>query len=383
MTASIGASIIIAWTLVYVALGFTRTSLIPLFYIVVTTLSLLHAARRKQIRFLLNSQLVMYLVLPILVHISLGGFANSSGVVMYATIGVVGALSFADAKGAGLWFAGFAIAVLVLAPFDSKLAASAPYIAPNVIAGFFAVNIVATALITFLSLDLYVRSRNKLARALEYERSRSDRLLLNVLPESIAQRLKDGEETIADRHDHVAILFVDIVDFTPLSESLEAAELVGDLNALYSEFDRLAIAHGVEKVKTIGDAFMAMTGTTGEGGDSGDLIGLALDMQAFASTASIGSRHGLKLRAGIDVGPVVAGVIGESRFIYDVYGDTVNMASRMESHGVPGRIQVTQNVKDEVGSRYAISPRGTIAVKGIGAVETYLISARADGTKSS
>jgi len=383
MTASIGASTIIAWTLVYVALGFTRTSLIPLFYVLVTTLSLLYAARTKQIRFLLNSQLVMYLVLPVLVHISLGGFANSSGVVMYATIGVVGALSFADAKRAGLWFAGFAIAVLALAPFDSRLAASAPYIAPNVIAGFFAVNIVATALITFLSLDLYVRSRNKLADELEYERSRSDRLLLNVLPESIAQRLKDGEETIADRHDHVGILFVDIVEFTPLSESLEAAELVGDLNALYSEFDRLAIAHGVEKVKTIGDAFMAMTGTTDEGGDSGDLIGLALDMQAFASTASIGSRNGIELRAGIDVGPVVAGVIGESRFIYDVYGDTVNMASRMESHGVPGKIQVTQNVKDEVGSRYAISTRGFIDVKGIGTVETYLVSARADGTKSS
>lgn len=375
MTATIGASVVLIWALFYVALGFTRVAAIPLSYVVVTTLSLLYAARTKRVGFLLNSQLAMYLVLPVLVHVGLGGFANSSGVVMYATIGVVGALSFADAKRAGLWFAGYAIAVMALVPFDSRLAASAPHIAPNVIAGFFAVNIVATALITFLSLDLYVRSRNKLARELEYERARSDRLLLNVLPGSIAQRLKDGEQTIADRHDHVAILFVDIVDFTPLSESLEADSLVGDLNALYSEFDRLAITHGIEKVKTIGDAFMAMTGTTGEDADSGALVALAIDMQAYASTASIGSRHGIELRAGIDVGPVVAGVIGQSRFIYDVYGNTVNMASRMESHGVRGKIQVTRSVKDEIGDRFTMMPRGTIEVKGIGSVETFLVTA--------
>jgi adenylate cyclase len=375
MSAAIGATIVLPWALYYVTLGLGRVAIFPLLFVVVTTLSLIYSARTKRAGFLLNSQLGMYLALPVLVHIGLGGFANSSGAIMYASVGVIGALSYANASRVGLWFAGFAAVVLALTPFESRLAASAPYIAPNVIAAFFAVNIVATSLISFLSLDIYVRSRNRLADELVYERSRSDRLLLNVLPESIAQRLKDGEQTIADRHDHVAVAFVDIVDFTPLSESLEAAELVGDLNALYSEFDRLAIAHGVEKVKTIGDAFMAMTGTTEGGGDCGSLIGLVLDMQAFASTASIGSRHGIELRAGIDVGPVVAGVIGESRFIYDVYGDTVNMASRMESHGVPGEIQVTQSVKDEIGSRYTMSTRGVIDVKGIGAVETYLVSA--------
>jgi adenylate cyclase len=375
MSAAIGAAVVLPWALYYVTLGLERVAIFPLSFVVVTTLSLIYSFRTKKVGFLLNSQLAMYLILPVFVHIGLGGFANSSGVIMYASVGVIGALSYADAKRAGLWFAGFAVVVLALAPFESTLAASAPYIAPNVIAVLFAVNIVATSLISFLSLDIYVRSRNRLADELEYERSRSDRLLLNVLPESIAQRLKDGEQTIADRHEHVAVLFADIVEFTPLSESLDADELVGDLNSLYSEFDRLAIAHGVEKVKTIGDAFMAMIGTTGEEGDSGALIDLAIDMQTFASTASIGSRHGIELRAGIDVGPVVAGVIGESRFIYDVYGDTVNMASRMESHGVPGKIQVTQEVRDEVGSRYAMSTRGVIDVKGIGAVETYLVSA--------
>ena len=375
MSAVIGAAVVLPWALFYITLGLARVSVYPLFYVVVTILSLIYTSRTKRVGFFLYSQLTMYLILPVLVHVGLGGFANSSGVILYSSVMVIGVLSYTDAGRAGFWFAGFALVVLALAPFDATLAASAPYIAPNVIAGFFAVNIVATALISFLSLDIYVRSRNRLADELEYERSRSDQLLLNVLPESIALRLKDGEQTIADRHDHVAVLFVDIVDFTPLSESLEAAELVGDLNDLYTEFDRLAITHGVEKVKTIGDAFMAMTGTTDERGGSVALIGLALDMQSFTSTASIGSRHGIELRAGIDVGPVVAGVIGKSRFIYDVYGNTVNMASRMESHGVPGKIQVTQEVRDEVGSRFSISPRGVINVKGIGAVETYFITA--------
>jgi adenylate cyclase len=375
MSAAIGATIVLPWALFYIWLGLGRVSVYPLFFVVLSVFGLIYASRTKQIGFLLNSQLAAYLILPVLVHISLGGFVNSSGAIMYAAVGVIGALSYANASRAGIWFAGFAIVVLGLAFFENTLAASAPYIAPNVIAGFFAVNIVATSLISFLSLDIYVRSRNRLADELVYERSRSDRLLLNVLPETIAQRLKDGEQTIADRHDHVAVLFVDIVDFTPLSESLEAAELVGGLNALYSEFDRLAVTHGVEKVKTIGDAFMAMTGTSDVGADSAALVDLALDMQMFASTASIGPRHGIELRAGIDVGPVVAGVIGESRFIYDVYGDTVNMASRMESHGVPGKIHVTQNVKDEIGDRYSTVSRGVINVKGIGAIETYLITA--------
>ena len=375
MSAVIGAAVILPWALFYITLGLARVSVFPLFYVVVTILSLIYTARTKRIGFFLYSQLMMYLVLPVLVHVGLGGFANSSGVILYSSVMVIGVLSYTDTGRPGFWFAGFALVVLALALFDASLAASAPYIPPNIIAGFFAINVVSTALISFLSLDIYVRSRHRLADELVYERSRSDQLLLNVLPESIAQRLKDGEETIADRHDHVAVLFVDIVDFTPLSESLEAAELVGDLNSLYSEFDRMADAHGVEKVKTIGDAFMAMTGATDEGGDSGALIDLALDMQAFASTSSIGSRHGIELRAGIDVGPVVAGVIGESRFIYDVYGDTVNMASRMESHGVPGKIQVTQKVKDEIEKRFSISSRGVIDVKGIGTVETFFVTA--------
>jgi class 3 adenylate cyclase len=194
-----------------------------------------------------------------------------------------------------------------------------------------------------------------------------------VLPESIAERLKDGEDTIADRHDYVAVLFADIVGFTPLSESLDADELVRDLNAMYSEFDRYAEKHRVEKVKTIGDAFMAMSGTVDHDADTAAVVALAIDMQKFAATSSIGPRHGIELRAGIDVGPVVAGVIGESRFIYDVYGETVNMASRMESHGVPGRVQVTQRVHDELHGEYEFVSRGLIDIKGVGKVHTYLV----------
>lgn len=373
MATVIAMVIVTPWGLFYIGLGLPITGAIPLTYVVISAGILSYAARTKRVNGLLVSQLGMFLVLPMLVHVSLGGFANSSGVAMYSAVLPVGVLSFANAKHSGLWFGAFAAVVLALVPFESALAKRAPELPEAVIGAFFAVNIVTTALITFLSLDVYVRSRNRLAADLAFERERSDRLLLNVLPPPIAQRLKDGETVIADRHDRVAVLFADIVGFTPLSEALDPEELMADLNALFSEMDELAQDAGVEKVKTIGDAFMAMSGADGRATDTRALVDLAIKIQEYSATASIGPRESIEMRCGIDVGPVVAGVIGNSRFIYDVYGDTVNMASRMESHGLPGEIHVTERVRNELDGVHEFTECGPIDIKGIGPTRTYLV----------
>ena len=167
--------------------------------------------------------------------------------------------------------------------------------------------------------------------------------MLNILPRSIAERLKADSTTIADQFAAASIVFADVVDFTPLSERLPPAEVVGILDHLFTRFDLLADRYGVEKIKTIGDAYMVAAGIPTPRPDHAQVMAdMALDMrEALRAEDAIG-RLGLELRIGINSGPVVAGVIGRKRFLYDLWGDAVNMASRMESHGTPGRIQVTR-----------------------------------------
>lgn len=373
VTTIIGAIAVVPWGLFYVSIGLVLTGMIPLIYTTLSAIGLAHFQRTQDDRFLRYEQVVLFLVLPTLVHLTLGGFVNSSGVVMYSIMGVLGAVTFADAKRGWLWFATYSALVFALIPLDSILRTWAPELSANFIATLLAMNILTVSLLVYLSMIVYVRARGRLAAELGEERERSERLLLNILPASIAARLIDGERPIADRYDEVAVLFADIVDFTPLSEHLSADDLVAGLNGVFSEFDALVAAHGVEKIKTIGDAYMVVSGAPDPGADVTVLADLALEMRASASSQRIGDRVGIAMRFGMDVGPVIAGVIGESKFIYDVYGDTVNMASRMESTGVTNKIQITERVVSQLNGQFAITTRGSLDIKGKGTVTTYFL----------
>ncbi|MBI2567802.1 MAG: adenylate/guanylate cyclase domain-containing protein [Candidatus Schekmanbacteria bacterium] len=215
------------------------------------------------------------------------------------------------------------------------------------------------------------------------ERDRSERLLLNILPASIAHRLKQDHSAIADGIAEVTVLFADIAGFTPMSARLSAAEVVELLNRVFTEFDALAEKHGLEKIKTIGDAYMAAAGLPEARDDHAFCVAnMALDMMAIAPMLASAGERPLELRIGISTGPVVAGVIGRKRFIYDLWGDTVNMASRMESHGKPGTIQVTEATYDRLVGKFQLEERGEIDVKGVGPRRTwYLVSRTGDDTK--
>jgi guanylate cyclase len=373
ITTIIGAIVVIPWGLFYISIGLVLTGMIPLVYTTLSAIGIAHFQRTRDDRFLRYEQIVLFLLLPMLVHVTLGGFVNSSGVVMYSIIGVLGGVTSADAKRGWLWFAAYSAFIFALIPLDSVLRTWAPELSANFIATLLAVNILTVSLLVYLLTLVYVQARSRLAAELAEERERSERLLLNILPASIATRLIEGERPIADRYDEVAVLFADIVDFTPLSEHLSADDLVAGLNNVFSEFDALVAAHGVEKIKTIGDAYMVVSGAPDPGADVNVLADLALRMRASASRQRIGDRVGIAMRLGMDVGPVIAGVIGESKFIYDVYGDTVNMASRMESTGVTNKIQVTERVVSRLNGRFDITKRGPLDVKGKGAVTTYFI----------
>lgn len=209
---------------------------------------------------------------------------------------------------------------------------------------------------------------------LESERKRTERLLLNILPQPIAERLKQEEHTIADQFPEATVLFADVVGFTQLASEISAAELVVLLNRLFSMFDQLAEHHGVEKIKTIGDAYMVVAGLPTPRSDHAQAIAnLAIDMQHAVAHFNVEMNQSLSIRIGINTGPVVAGVIGLKRFIYDLWGDTVNIASRMESQGIAGVIQVSEATYECLKQQYLFQKRGVIQVKGKGEMTTYLL----------
>ncbi len=238
--------------------------------------------------------------------------------------------------------------------------------------------ILVVSVYEFESINLY-GTEVTAARAVAAANRENERLLLNILPPSIADRLRRGEVVIADRFDEMTVLFADCVHFTELSSSLSPNELVNLLNEVFSLFDRLVDQYGLEKIKTIGDAYMVVGGLTADGDGRSHVArvaDLALDM--LAEVESFRERTGspLEIRIGAHLGPTVAGVIGLKKFIYDVWGDTVNVASRMESHGQPGRAQVSAPMYERLGAEFGFEPRGVLEIKGKGPMQTYFLKGR-------
>ena len=217
---------------------------------------------------------------------------------------------------------------------------------------------------------------SRLVGDLEEERAKSRRLLLNVLPERVVGRLESGEAPIADRHEDVTVLFGDFVDFTRISAELSPSVLVEELNELFRGFDEICDSTGVEKIKTVGDAYLAVGGLSPDRGDGVDGIAeTALRMTALV--AEHARRHATwQIRVGVNAGPLVAGVVGSSKFAYDVWGDTVNIASRLESTSEPGRIHVSAALAKSLEPRYVLETRGEVDLKGMGAIETFFLVGR-------
>lgn len=235
----------------------------------------------------------------------------------------------------------------------------------------------AIALLGGYATELHARREFMLRRQVAAERERAEHLLLNVLPEPIARRLEAGAGTIADRFDQCSVLFGDVVGFTELASHLGPEDTVSFLSRVFTAFDELADLHGLEKIKTIGDAYMVVGGVPTAKADHATAIAeMALDM--LDAVARVNQEDGLDLmiRIGIASGPVVAGVIGSRKFAYDLWGDTVNTASRMESHGIPGTIQVTEPVYRRLREGYEFQQRGEIEIKGKGSMTTYFLKGR-------
>jgi PAS domain S-box-containing protein len=222
-----------------------------------------------------------------------------------------------------------------------------------------------------------ITERLQAEEALRHQQQQTQRLLLNILPEPIADRLKQETSTIAEDFAEVSVMFADIVGFTQMASSLSPIELIDLLNQVFSAFDRLSEKHDLEKIKTVGDAYMVVGGLPMRRADHAEAIAeMALDIQSAIAQFREETGKDFNIRIGINTGPVVAGVIGIKKFSYDLWGDTVNIASRMESHGIPGQIQVTAATYERLREQYLFKERGAIQVKGKGEMTTYFLIGR-------
>ena len=298
--------------------------------------------------------------------LTLGGLALSAGNVIWAIIAPLGAILLIGGRAAIPAFLGLAVVVIGGALLDPLIAKDQALSHGAAVAATI-INVLGPAAIA-LGLVRYIDGQRVAARR------ESDALLRNVLPEPIADRLKAGERVIADHYDEASILFADVVDFTPFAEAHTPQQTVAVLNELFTSFDRLAEEFGLEKIKTIGDAYMVVAGAPDRREDhAAVLVEMALAMlRQVAGHALVDGRR-LEIRVGIASGPVVAGVIGERKFSYDLWGDTVNTAARMESSGIPDRIQVTDRTRQLLDGRYPFERREGVEVKGKGIMSTWTL----------
>jgi guanylate cyclase len=361
----------LVWGTLYLVLG-AVAGVVAYAYFAVSVVSLGIFAATRNFRLLLLIQLLDITLAPTLSMWPTAGFLASGAVGLWGILGPMGALVFGSVRSAIRWFALFAAAFLgagILGEMTGGLSTLPRWFSTTMVA----LNVVVGGAVVFLLLALFAKQRQDAQDVAE-------NLLLNILPRTIADKLKEKPETIADAFPSASILFADVVEFTPLAERLEATRVVEMLDQLFGHFDTLAERYDLEKIKTIGDCYMAAAGIPAPRADHARTLALlALDMEEAVRPRGAMGSLGFQLRIGINSGPVVAGVIGRKRFLYDLWGDAVNTAGRMQTESAPGRIQVTRSTYELLKDEFVLEHRGTIAVKGKGQMETWYLVGRQPG----
>lgn len=378
---------VVLWLAIYWMMGLHFSANVPLGYQLISVASLIYYFKTRRFEPFRFVQLSLFLFAPFIMQWSIGSSVASSGVMLWALLAPIGALVVSGWRESIPWFIAYVVMTAVSGTFDYFLGSGSDGGMPmKTIGVFFALNFVAMSSIIYFLVRYFVVEMDKIKSQLDQqhqllaeEQKKSERVLLNVLPSSIAQRLKNHDELIADGHADVTVMFADLVNFTQLTESLSPEQMVALLNTIFSGFDELSEKYGVEKIKTIGDAYMVVGGLTRDRPDyTRDIADLALEMRQFMVNHSELSRFRLGIHTGIATGPVVAGVIGTKRFIYDMWGDTVNVASRLTDEAVQDVIQVDKMTYNRIRHEYAFEPPATIYVKGKGEMVMYRLTGRLD-----
>lgn len=357
------------WGLIYYAAGAELASLIPGLYTPVALANTALFSFTRNLPLYRLSQLLLILLLPWLLMMSLGGFRDASAVVIWSALAPLTALMLDDLRGACFWLLAF-VGLLMVSGFAQPHLPVQP-LSETLTTWLFVLNIGAVIGSIFAILYYFVLQRN-------FFQERSEKLLLNILPKEIAEALKQEPHTIAADHEAASVLFADVVDFTPIAATMTPLNLVELLNEVFQCFDELVEKYDLEKIKTIGDCYMVASGVPRARPDHAQaIVLLALDMQQAVASHRFGGRH-LDFRIGINSGPVVAGVIGRKKFSYDLWGAAVNVASRMETYGHRGAVQIARSTYELIKNDFLLEPKGIVQVRGIGELEIWHVLSRKD-----
>ncbi len=350
-----------------VILGWGLSAIIPFLFVLVVGSSLVISHTTKQHHYAVYAQTFSIILGTALIQWSIGGIFDSGVVLVWAAIGPLGALLFFSPKKSTPAFVLFFVVLAIMIGFDGYFTEHALGVSDTFSKVFFAMNLGVSSLLIFVFSGYFVST------AIE-ERSKADRLLMKVLPAEIAKTLKESDDTIAEHYESVSVLFADVVGSTPLFADLEPTEVVDWLNEVFSVLDDLVERHGLEKLRTMGDGYMVGSGVPGTREDhSRALVAFSLDM--IEALKLLPPRNGKRMtfRFGINSGPVVAGVIGKSKFHYDLWGDTVNVASRMESYSEESRLHISQNTYELIKDEFDCVSRGMTDIKGKGQMQTWFV----------
>jgi len=378
VTVPLSAFAALSWSCLYIYYGARFPATIPGSYAIISFLSLLAYRWYRNFNFFRTIQLTLILLLPCLLHLALGNFVSSSAVIIWAILCPLGALAFQNSKAASYWLMVFVVCMIAVFFLEDKLAVNETQLPDQLVSILFVLNISGVTLLVFYLLRYFVNQNDLVKDQLKHEQEKSEKLLLNILPVSIAQRLKDGEEVIADEHESAVILFADIVEFTNISQRIAPKTLVENLNKIFTHFDLLVAKYSLEKIKTIGDAYMVASGLNDIDPGAKNMADLSLSMIRDIQNFTLDGNEKCDLRIGIHIGSVTAGVIGSKKFSYDVWGDAVNTASRMESAGEPGKIQVSEEFYNNIKDEFECSYRGKIEIKGKGLMDLYFLISKMD-----
>lgn len=363
----------LTWGSAYLYYGELPAAFITYGYMLLSLAGLLHLNRTGKTEPLATLQIVCTLLIPFTLTLALGGIVGSSAIILAAIMSPIGILMHSPQRYARRWFTAY-IAIFVLAALLDPLVRRQNGLPEWLILTIFTINIAILSAIIFFMTRIYIQQRDAATELLRREQEKSERLLLNVLPASIAAILKEENRTIADRFDEVSVLFADVVGSTPLSEEIDPVELVDMLNVVFNFFDSVVEKYELEKVRTMGDSYMVVSGAPLPRPDHAQALArAALEMRDYGHYLTREQRAQLEFRFGMNCGPVIAGIIGHTKFHYDVWGDTVNVASRMESHGAPGKIQITRRLYDLLQEDFMCEPRGLIEIKGKRPMETWFL----------